>query len=300
MTNPSDRKLAFRTGRNTIIVNVLLSAFKLFAGIFANSAAMIADAMHSITDLISTLVVMVGIKAASKAPDKGHPYGHERFESVATLILAALITSVGVLIGWSGIDSIISGDFRYLEIPGMLALIAAVVSLVVKEGMFWYVRAAAKKTNSDALMADAWHSRADGLSSIGSFIGIGGAMLGFPIFDSLAAIVISLFILKTAFSIARDALGRMTDSSCDDETVEKIRQTVLSHDQVKKIDLLRTRKFGSRVYVDLEISVDAEMSLRAAHDVAENVHSAIEERHAQVKHCMVHVNPCQCVLDASE
>jgi len=290
-TNPQNQQIAMRTARNSIGVNIALAAFKLFAGIFAQSAAMVADAMHSITDLVSTVVVIVGIKMAGKQPDKEHPYGHERFECVATLILAVLITIVGVGIGWAGVQTIISGDFNELSIPGLLALVAAVVSICVKEGLFWYVRAAAKKIDSSGLMADAWHSRADGLSSIGSFIGILGARLGFPILDPVAAIIICLFILKTALSIAKDALGKMTDRACSDETEEEMRAAVLAHDGVIGIDRLNTRMFGNRIYVDVDICVDGTVSLKEAHDTAQAVHDAIERQFDKVKHCMVHVNP---------
>jgi len=284
-------KIAMRAGRNSIIVNILLSAFKLFAGIFANSAAMVSDAVHSIADLFSTVVAMIGIKLSNKEADKDHPYGHERFESVATLILAGLILAVGGGIGWAAIQRIIAGDFGELAIPGMLALVAAVVSIAVKEGIYWYMRAAAKRADSTALMADAWHSRVDGLSSIGSFVGILGAMLGFPVMDSIAAIIISAFIIRCAVSIAVEALKKMTDRACDDETVEAMRKVILDQEHVKDIDQLKTRLFGNKIYVDVEISVDANHTLIEAHDIAHNVHDAIEDEFEKVKHCSVHVNP---------
>ena len=287
----TSQQIAMRTARTSIGVNVVLSAFKLFAGIFARSTAMVADAVHSITDLVSTVVVIIGIKLAGKKPDKEHPYGHERFECVATLVLVALITTVGVGIGWAGLQTILSGGFREISVPGMLALVAAVISIAVKEGLFWYVRAAAKKIDSSALMADAWHSRADGLSSIGSFIGIMGARMGFPILDSVAAIVICLFILKTALSIAMDAIGKMTDRACDDETIEQMRQVIQAHEAVIGIDQMRTRMFGNRIYVDVDIRIDGSVTLEKAHATAQRVHDAIEKKFDKVKHCMVHVNP---------
>jgi len=299
-TKTQNQQIAMRTARNSIGVNIALSAFKLFAGIFAQSAAMVADAVHSITDLISTVVVIIGIKMAGKQPDKEHPYGHERFECVATLVLAALITVVGAGIGWAGVQTIMSGDFNEISIPGVLALIAAIVSIGVKEVLFWYVRAAAKKIDSSGLMADAWHSRADGLSSIGSFIGILGARMGFPILDPVAAIIISLFILKTALSIAKDALGKMTDRACSDETEEEMRKVIEAHNGVEGIDRLNTRMFGNRIYVDVDICVDGTASLKEAHDTAESVHDAIERQFDKVKHCMVHVNPVDVAKDAAK
>jgi len=289
--NKTNEQIAITAGRNSILINIVLSAFKLFAGIFANSAAMVSDAVHSITDLFSTVVALIGIKLANREADDSHQYGHERFESIATLALAALVLTVGAGIGWAGIQRILAGDFYEMAMPGVLALVAAVVSIGVKEGVFWYVRAAAKKIDSGALMADAWHSRADGLSSIGSFIGILGARMGFPIMDSIAAIVISAFIIKTAISIGLDAIGKMTDKACDDETVDKMRDIILAQEYIVAIDQLKTRQFASKIYVDIEISVDADLSLQAAHDIAHQVHDAIEIAFPKVKHCTVHVNP---------
>lgn len=290
---PSHERTAMKTARNSIIVNVLLASFKLFAGIFAQSAAMVSDAVHSITDLISTVVVIIGIKLANQKPDKDHPYGHERFECVATLVLSTLVFSVGVGIGWAGVQTILEGDFSHIAVPGLLALVAAVVSIGVKEALFWYVRAAAKKIDSGALMADAWHSRADGLSSIGSFIGILGARIGFPVMDSIAAIVICLFIFRTAIKIALDAIGKMTDRSCDDDVVAAMRELILAQESVEGIDRLDTRLFGNKIYVEADVSVAAAATFGEAHNVAEQVHDAIEKAFPKVKHCMVHVNPTE-------
>ena len=289
--NKKDEKLAIKVARNSIIINILLSGFKLFAGIFANSVAMISDAIHSIADLFTTLIAIIGIKLANKEPDQKHPYGHERFECVATIILAFFIFSVGVGIGWTGIGRVMSGDYRYFAIPGILALIAAVVSIIVKESLFWYVKGTAKKVDSSALMADAWHSRIDGLTSIGSFIGIFGARMGFPILDSVAAIFISLFILKTAFSIFVDAIGKMTDMACDEATIHEMKTIILNHESVVSIDKIKTRLFGNKIYVDVDIVVDSELTLNDAHNIAQEVHDNIEKHFPKVRHCMVHVNP---------
>ena len=287
----SDEQLALSVARNSIIINIVVSAFKLFAGIFANSAAMVSDAVHSFTDLISTVIAVIGVKLANKKPDKEHPYGHERFECVATLVLSLLVFSVGIGIGWAGLQRILAGNFDEIMLPGLLALVAALMSIGVKEGVYWYVRAAAKKIDSSALMADAWHSRVDGLSSIGSFLGILGARLGFPILDSVAAIVICLFILKTAVDIARDAIGRMTDRACDDAVVDAMREVILAQESVDGIDQLRTRIFGSKIYVDVDICVESSFSIGEGHGIAQQVHDAIEKEFPKVKHCMVHVNP---------
>ncbi|MCL2362793.1 MAG: cation diffusion facilitator family transporter [Defluviitaleaceae bacterium] len=287
----TNEQMAVSVARNSIIINIVLSVFKLFAGIFANSAAMVSDAVHSFTDLVSTVIAIIGVKLANKKPDKEHPYGHERFECVATLLLAMLVLSVGIGIGWAGVQRILAGDFNELAIPGVLALIAAAISIGVKESVYWYVRSAAKKIDSSALMADAWHSRVDGLSSIGSFVGILGARLGFPILDSVAALVISLFIIKTAISIMRDAIGRMTDRACDDAVIDAMRKVILAQASVDGIDRLNTRIFGSRIYMDVDICVAASFSIGEGHAIAQQVHDAIEGGFPKVKHCMVHVNP---------
>lgn len=175
--------------------------------------------------------------------------------------------------------------------PGVLALIAAVLSIVVKEGMYWYTRGVAKKIGSSALMADAWHHRSDSLSSIGSFIGILGAMMGFLVLDSIASVVISLFIIKAGVEIFIQTVRELTDEACDEETVKKIYEVINTQDGVIKIDDVKTRKFGTKIYVDVEISADGEKTLRETHKIAENIHDRVENEIEFVKHCMVHVNP---------
>jgi cation diffusion facilitator family transporter len=287
----NNAQLAVKVSIVTIFWNILLSAFKLLAGVLGHSAAMISDAVHSLSDVLSTFIVIIGMKVANKEADKEHPYGHERFECVAAIILAAILCATGVGIGYGGIKTITSGGYQKLMIPGTIALVAAVISIIVKEGMFWYTRAAATKLNSGALFADAWHHRSDALSSVGSFIGIFGAQLGFPILDPLASLAICFFIVKAAFDIFRDAIDKMTDHSCDDSTLERIRSLILAQEMVYGIDLLQVRLFGNKMYVDVEINTDGNMSLYQSHEVAHIVHDCIEHQFCNVKHCMVHVNP---------
>ena len=221
------QKLAMHVSSVSIAVNVVLSLFKLLAGIIAHSGAMISDAIHSASDVISTVVVMIGVHLSGKQSDKEHQYGHERLECVSSIVLAGLLLVTGIGIGFSGVEKIIAGTSgEDLMTPGRLALIAAVISLVVKEWMFWYTRAAAKKINSGALMADAWHHRSDALSSVGAFVGILGARLGYPILDPIASVVICLFIAKAAVDIFQDAINKMVDRSCDEKTENEIRQVV--------------------------------------------------------------------------
>lgn len=285
------RTRAMQVSMVSIGVNLLLSVFKLFAGFFARSGAMISDAVHSASDVFSTFIVMAGIKMSGKLDDDDHPYGHERMESVAAVILSVVLVAVGLGIGYQGIQKIISFKTEQLAVPGALALAAAVVSIVVKEWMFWYTRAAAKAEKSDVLMADAWHHRSDALSSVGSLIGIAGAMLGFPVLDPLASVVICVFILKAGINIFREAVNKMVDKACSPDIVNRMKALILDHPEVKTLDDIRTRMFGSRAYVDIEIGVDGELLLKDAHAIAEQVHDEIEQQFAEVKHCMIHVNP---------
>ena len=281
---------ALRVSGVSIAVNLLLSVGKLAAGLIAHSGAMISDAVHSASDIFSTIIVMIGVRLSGKAADREHPYGHERMECVAAILLSVALLITGLLIGYAGVQQILHrGDS--LQTPGLLALLAAAVSIAVKEGMFWYTRRWARRLGSPALMADAWHHRSDALSSIGALIGIAGARMGMPLLDPLASVVICAFIAKAAFDIFREAVDKMVDHSCDPATEAAVRERVLSHAEVRRVDLLRTREFGSRLYIELEIAVDGSLPLNQAHDIAETVHDDVERAFPQVKHIMIHVNP---------
>ena len=287
------QKVANKVSINSIIVNIALSIIKLFAGIIAHSSAMISDAVHSASDVFSTFIVMIGIKLASKQPDNEHPYGHERLECVAASVLAVVLFITGLGIDSEALQNIMKGNYNSLQVPGILALIAAIVSIACKEGMYWYTRFYAKKIDSSALMADAWHHRSDAFSSVGALIGIAGARLGFPIMDSIASLVIFFFIVKAAFDIFKDAIDKMIDHSCDEETEKEIYNCIMQNDNVMGIDLLKTRVFGNKIYVDVEIQADPSSTLLEAHNIAENVHDDIENKFSRVKHIMVHMNPAK-------
>ena len=282
---------ALKVSRVTMAVNFVLAALKLAAGLVARSGAMVSDAVHSASDVFSTVVVIIGMKAAGKESDREHPYGHERLESVAAIILAGTLLATGLMVGWQGIQKIITAGTDPIPVPGLLALVAAAVSIAVKEAMYHYTRAAAKAINSEALKADAWHHRSDALSSVGALIGIGGARLGLPILDPVASLVICLMIVKAAYDIFREAVDKMVDRSCDEETEAAVRKLAEGHPDVLHIDRLMTRQFGNRIYIEMEISVDGEMTLRKAHEIAEEVHNEIEQAFPAVKHIMIHVNP---------
>lgn len=291
VSSAEEAKIVRKISGVGIVGNILLSSFKLFAGIYGRSGAMVSDAVHSLSDVFATFIAYFGVKLSQRAADKDHPYGHERLECVASLVLGLMLLVTGLGVGASGVKNILAGNYDSLAIPGVIALIAAIVSIVVKEAMFWYTRHYARKIGSTAFMADAWHHRSDAFSSIGSLIGIGGAMLGFPVMDSAASVVICLFIFKVAYDILKDALSKMLDTACDDDFEAELRQFVEDQPDVLRVDMLHTRLFGNKVYMDLEIGVDGNMILRESHAVAERVHDSVEASFPSIKHIMVHVNP---------
>ena len=295
-TNRQPNQEAFQTAATNVSVismatNVILTLLKLAAGLIAHSGAMISDAAHSASDIFSGLIVLIGVRISSRAPDEKHPYGHERFECVAALLLSGALALVGGTIGVNAVKDIFSEGAG--EAPGILALIAAAVSIVTKESLFWYTRGYAKKYRSTALHAEAWHQRSDALSSVGALIGIAGARMGVPVMEPIASCIIAVFILRVAVHIFRDAIDQMVDHSASEETEAAFRETALEQPGVRGVELLRTRMFGNRVYVDLEIAADTDLTLAAAHEIAEQVHDAIEQTYPDVKHIMVHVNPAK-------
>ena len=287
----NQEQIAMRVSYISILGNVLLSVFKLMAGIFAHSGAMISDAVHSASDVFSTFVVMIGIKISARASDKEHPYGHERMECVAAIVLATILCITGLGIGKNAIAKLQDGNDAGMVIPGILALVAAIVSIVVKEAMFWYTRGAARKIDSGALMADAWHHRSDALSSVGALVGILFARNGYPIMDVVASLIICVFIVKASYDIFKDAVDKMVDKACDEETERELKNFVEAQPGVLGVDLLQTRVFGNKIYVDLEIGADENSTLKESHQVAEQVHDKLEIQFPKVKHIMIHVNP---------
>ena len=285
-----EKKIFDRLSRVGIFGNVLLAAFKLFAGILGKSGAMVSDAVHSLSDVFATVIAWIGVRLSRRKEDTEHPYGHERLECVASLALGLILAGTGIGIGWSGIRKLL-WDRGSIEIPTMLPLIAAVISIAVKEGMYQYTMHYARMLDSAAFKADAWHHRSDAISSVGSFIGIGMAKLGFPAMDPVASLIICALILKVAFEISRDAVSKMLDTACDNQFEQSLRTFVGAQDGVERIDLLHTRQFGNKIYVDLEIAVESDISLIDAHRIAERVHSAVEREFPNVKHVMIHVNP---------
>lgn len=279
-----------KLSRVGIFGNVLLAAFKLFAGIIGSSGAMVSDAVHSLSDVFATLIAYFGVLLSKRQEDEEHPYGHERLECVASLILGLILAGTGIGVGYVGVRRLFFAH-EALTVPTALPLIAAVVSIAVKEGMYQYTMYYAKKLDSPAFKADAWHHRSDAISSVGSFVGIGLAKIGLPAMDSVASLIICVLILKVAFDISKDALSKMLDTSCGNDIEEDIKRFVGEQPGVDRVDLLRTRQFGNKIYADLEIAVERNISLIDAHAIAESVHESVEQRFPNIKHIMIHVNP---------
>ena len=284
------KKLTVRVSAISIIGNTVLSILKVLTGFLSHSSAMISDGVHSASDVFSSFIVIIGVMFSTKKADKDHPYGHERFECVAAIIMAGILLITAIFMGKTAVSEL-NANVNVPDVPGIAALVAAVISIISKESMYRYTCYYAKKLDSASLMADAWHHRSDALSSVGALIGIAGARMGFPALDKIAGLIICIFIIRAAYDIFKDAVSKMVDSSCSDEFEDKLRKCAEEQNGVLGIDLIQTRVFGNRIYVDIEISADGSISLFESHAIAENVHDAIEERFETVKHVMVHVNP---------
>ena len=283
--------IAVRVSMVSIVGNTVLSLLKLLAGILAHSGAMVSDAVHSASDVFSSVIVIIGVKLSAKASDKEHPYGHERFECVAAIILAVILLVTALFIGHTALEQITGDSLSALPVPGLPALLAAVLSIVTKEAMYWYTRYYGLRLDSGALMADAWHHRSDALSSVGALIGIAGARMGCPVLDPIASLVICVFILKAAWDVFRDSIRKMVDHSCDERLEKALLCSALAQSGVLGVDTLHTRIFGNKIYVDIEIQADGKISLTESHAIAVQVHDALEAQFPKVKHILVTVNP---------
>ena len=275
----------------TIVVNLVLSIGKFAAGIVGNSTAMVSDAVHSASDVLSTFIVLIGARIAVKSEDRDHNYGHDKFENIASIILAMMLFATALALGYAGIQSIISATKGEFVKPSYIALVAAIVSIVVKEGMYWYTIYYAKKLDSQALKADAWHHRSDAFSSVASFIGILGAILGVLVLEGIATLFIAVLIIKVSYDIVKVVIKQLTDHAAPEELVGRIYKTIDEDKDVMNIDVLKTRISGSIIYVDAEIAVDSSLNIVDAHAIAERVHDKIEQDFKEVKHIAIHVNP---------
>lgn len=277
------------------VVNFLLLVFKFFAGIMGHSAAMLADAVHSLSDFITDIIVIVFVRISSKPEDEGHDYGHGKYETLATAIIGIFLLLVGFGILWNGASSIyhfLRGGS--LQEPGMLALIAAVVSIVLKEALYQYTVFQGKKLNSQAVVANAWHHRSDALSSIGTAIGIGGAILlgnRWRVLDPLAAVIVSFFIMKVAIQLLIPCVDELLEKSLPADVENKIQETILSFPGVSSPHHLRTRRIGNYYAIEAHVRMDGKISLEEAHHTATAIENKLKELFGKNTHVGIHLEP---------
>jgi len=276
-------------------VNLALVAFKLFAGVAGHSSAMVADAVHSLSDFATDVVVLVSFRIVRKPIDKDHDYGHGKFETLATAIIGGVLLLVGAGIFWSGARNIWLGlHGTVLRTPGVLALIAAVVSIVSKEWLYRYTVKVGKQIDSQAVVANAWHHRSDAFSSIGTMLGIGGAILlgdRWRVLDPIAAVVVSVFIVKVALRISAGSMRELMEGSLDEESELEILSLAGGVAGVMETHNLRTRRIGNLIAIDLHVCVDRTISVADGHNIASQVESEIRAKYGQETFVSVHVEP---------
>ena len=278
-------------------VNVILLLFKFVAGIVGHSAAMVADAVHSLSDFVTDVIVLVFVHISTKPKDKSHDYGHGKYETLAMTIIGMALLAVAVGIVYSGLTKTIAWvNGEQLEAPGMLALWAALLSVVLKEGVYRYSMVKARQLSSQAVEANAWHHRSDALSSIGTAIGIGGAIfLGqrWTVLDPIASIIVGAFIVKVSFDLLRNGIGDLTEQSLPDSVEDEILSLVASLPGVVEPHDLRTRRIGNHYAIELHILMDGNITLSKAHDKASEVEELLRQHYGEETHVAVHVEPTQ-------
>jgi len=273
-----------------LVTNAALAIFKLLAGIFGFSYAMIADAIHSMSDCLATGTVYVGLRIGEKPPDESHPYGHGNAETIAAFLVALIVLATGVFVGISAIHLIAHKQF---ETPATIALAAAAISIVTKEGMFRYTLKVGKRNNSPALIANAWDHRSDAYSSVAALAGILGARLAFQYLDPVAGLVVSALIVKMSFTLLRSNVGILMDERPEPALLARIRAAVLEVKGVKAIDNIKAHRRGSTFTIDIEIAVDSNLTVELGHQVAFKVKNELLHNIEHVQEVMVHVNPYQ-------
>lgn len=273
-----------------IVGNILLTAAKMAAGIIGHSTAMVADASHSASDIIASLVVLFSLKVAKKPPDEEHPYGHGKAESLATTLVGVFLLMAGLLIAYSAIESIITGN---VVKPGLLPLLAATLSIVVKESMFQYTYRIGKKIQSPSTVANAWHHRSDAYSSIASLIGIFGARYGILVLDPIAGIAVTVFIIKMGWDITSDGIHQLMDGFSNRQIIEGVKQIINDCEGVLELRAIKARQSGPYIFFDISIGVDRKMTFEESHQVAANVKSEIKSKYDKVNDVLIHVDPVE-------
>lgn len=294
ITSPREKEI-YKVTIAGSVVNFLLLVFKFAAGILGHSAAMLADAVHSLSDFVTDVIVIVFVRISNKPQDKGHDYGHGKYETLATAIIGLLLLIVGFGILWNGATSIytfLRGG--KLEEPGMVALIAAVVSIVLKEILYRYTVAKGKKLNSQAVVANAWHHRSDVLSSVGTAVGIGGAILlgeHWRVLDPIAAVIVSFFIMKVAVQLLIPCVDELLEKSLPDEVEKEIEQALLSFPGVSEPHHLRTRRIGSYCAIEVHVRMDGQITLEEAHNTATAIEHKLKKMFGEGTLINIHVEP---------
>lgn len=274
----------------SIMWNIILTLIKILGGVVGKSNAMIADGLHSASDIISSLGVLIGNKIAKTPHDKEHNYGHEKAETLVSFLLSMLLIYVALTISFNGVNSLL--NLENVQVPTFLPLIISVISIGIKEYQYRITIKVAKKINSPSLKADAWHHRSDALSSVAAFIGIGGSLLGFKALDPIATVIVGLFVAKVGLDIFKEAINELMDYSIDEKDESQIISIANSTEGVLNIAELRTRKHGSMAYVDLTICVNKDLTVLEGHEIANKLEISILEELQIVKGITVHVEPC--------
>lgn len=287
--NDSRFERANRVTVISIIMNIVLAIAKLLAGIIAGSTAMVADGVHTLSDIVSSIAVIAGLFISNKPMDKDHPYGHERAESIAAIMLSVLLLGTGISIATSSVRTLISGDIAR---PGILAVWAAVLSIIIKEVQYQMTYKVGKDIKSSALMADAWHHRSDALSSIGTLLGIGGAILGYTFLDPLAGLIVSLLVIKVGLQIFKKGYDELMDTAVNEDKIREMVEIIDGVDGVISVNDIRTRIHGSQAFADIKICVNRNITVYQGHEIAHDVEGALMEKMEDLKDIMVHVNPC--------
>jgi len=276
-------------------VNVVLLLFKFVAGIVGHSAAMVADAVHSLSDFVTDVIVLVFVHISNKPKDKSHDYGHGKYETLAMTMIGVALLGVAIGIIYGGVTKIILwANGSQLEAPGLLALWAALLSVVLKEGVYHYSMVKARQLNSQAVEANAWHHRSDALSSIGTSVGIGGAIFfgqRWTVLDPVASVIVGIFIVKVAIDLLRNGIGDLMEQSLPDDVEEEILRLVASLPGVVEPHDLRTRRLGNHYAIEMHILMDGDITLREAHDKASEVEALLKEHYGKETHIAVHVEP---------
>ncbi|WP_052045159.1 cation diffusion facilitator family transporter [Caloranaerobacter azorensis] len=282
-------KIASRITWITIILNLVLAIGKIIIGFISNSSAILADGIHTVSDIGSSVGIVIGFFIAKKPEDEEHQYGHEKAETIAAFLLSLMLIAVGVKMGISSLKLMLC---QTVKVPTVIAIWAAAISIVIKELQFRMVMNVGKKIDSKALIADAWHHRSDALSSIAALLGVIGARMGYPLLDPLAGLVVSIIVVKVGVEFFIHGYNELMDVSIEESKLYEISRNLMKNTDIRNINDIKARKHGSKVYVDIKVCVDPNITVYMGHSIAEKVEEEVKRSLKNVKDVMVHVNPC--------